>query len=156
MALTDSQVALWQTIVSLVHADGKVHPEEDKFLRERFEHLSMTPEQKEQLLSQIEKAEEPRELFKKISEPRDRSLLIYFARLLFHSDGELCDQEKRILELLESDVMDKVDMVETMHKVDQIVNDYEEKERARREVLPIHRKIINAITFWDDYEDWRF
>ena len=152
MALTESQVAMWETIVALVHADGKVHAEEDRFLEERFDKMDITPEQKEELLKHLKTPGEPRELFKKISEPRDRSQLIYFARLLFYSDDDFHVQEKKILDLLHSDVMSTVDMSEAMHKMDQIVLDYYEKEQARKEAQPLHRKIINAIIFWDDLD----
>jgi uncharacterized membrane protein YebE (DUF533 family) len=152
MALTDSQMAMWETVVALVHADGEVHTEEDKFLTERFEKLPVTPEQKQELLKHIDKPGNPRELFQQITEPADRSQLIYFARLLFHSDGDFAAQEKHILDLLQSDVMSHVDMTAAMHKVDQIVIDFEKKEQARRDSQPLHRKIINAIVFWQDLD----
>ena len=154
MALSDSKLAMWETIVALVHADGEVHSEEDTFLRERFEKLAATPEQKQELLSHIQKPGNPRELFKKITEPSHRANLIHLARMLFYSDGDFSAQEKQIFELLESDVMGKVDITEAMHKADLVVAEFQAKEQMRRDSQPLHRRVINAIAFWEDFEDW--
>ncbi len=153
MSLSQSQIEMWKTVVSLVHADGKVHEAEDQFLKERFAKLPLTDEQRQELFQYIEYPEEPREVFQRISEPRDRAQLIYFARLLFYSDGDYSAQEKHILELLNSEVMSKVDMQAAMHKMDQIVLDFKAKEEARKEAQPLHRKIINAIVFWVDLDN---
>ena len=153
MALTDSQVTMWETVVALIHADGKVHKEEDLFLKDRFEKLDITPEQKQTLQRHIETPGNPRELFKKITAPRDRAQLIYFARLLFFSDGEFCDQEKLVLDHLESEVMGKADITAAMHEIDKVVVDYQQKHQERRDSQPLHRKIINALVFWEDLDN---
>jgi hypothetical protein len=65
MALTDSQMAMWETVVALVHADGEVHTEEDKFLTERFEKLPVTPEQNKSYSSISINQETPESSFSK-------------------------------------------------------------------------------------------
>lgn len=152
MAISDSQMAMWETIVALVHVDGKIHQDEDKFLQDRFEKLPVTPQQKEELLNQLHHPGSPKELFKKISEPKDRSQVIYFARLLFYSDGDFSAEEKLILDHLHSEAMAKVDIKKVMHEIDQVMIDFKNQEQARREAQPMHRRAINALIFWADLD----
>ena len=153
MALNDSQMAMWKTIVALVHVDGVLHPEEKDFLENRFEKLSVSPQQKKDLMDQLESPEETRVLFDQITEPAHRSQLIYFARLLFHSDKDFSAIEKKILDQLNSQVMSQVDMTETMRKMDRVVVEFQNQQQANRDRQPLHRRIINTIVFWEDLDN---
>lgn len=152
-SLSDSQMAMWKSVVALVHADGKKHYDEITFLKDRFSKLPATEEQKQDLLSSIddEKLSIDDE-FKKITTPADRGQLIYYARLLFWSDGDFAIQEKQIFETLSTEVLSQTDLKKAMKDIDQVVKDFEAWEIQRREDQPIHRKIINAIIFWQDLD----
>lgn len=150
--LNDSQMSMWKAIIALIDADGLDHEGEIAFLKERFQKLDGTSEQKEELLSSIGQFQDVNVYFKQITEPRDRSQFIYFARLLFWSDGDFHEQEKKVLKSLNSEVMAQVDLKKEMIKLDKVVKDYESWEQSRREEQPLHRRIINALVFWEDLD----
>lgn len=59
-----------------------------------------------------------------ITHPGDKSQFIYFARLLFWSDGAFHEQEKAILNRLQKETISKVDITAVMRSVDNIAAEY--------------------------------
>lgn len=135
--VNESKFNMWRAIVALVHADGEAHPEEDSFLRAKFQNLPFTSEQLEALNADMESPKDVDVFFEKITSPGDRSQFIYFARLLFWSDGVFQEQEQAILDRLHVATISKVDLEKVMHSVDgiaeQFVRDY--KNRNFRTIL---------------------
>ena len=119
-ALNDSQFNMWRAMVALVMADNEEHPSEVQFFHERFEKLAMSEEQKSQLLADLGSRKPVSEFFDGITEPRDRSLFIMFARQLFWSDGDFSEQEKEIHQRLTEQVMEKVDLQKVMREVEEV------------------------------------
>ena len=46
----------------------------------------------------------------------------------------------------------KSDITKTMHEIDKAMVDFQKRERAEKDAQPLHRKIINALVFWDDLD----
>lgn len=128
---------MWRAIVALVHADGVKHPKENQFLIEVFNKLPLSSKQKETLTEDMSKVQSVDEYFDNITEPSDRSHFIYFARLLFWSDGDFNKQESEILNLFHKKTLDKVNLEKIMHSVDSIAEEYDRKEEGKgfRQIL---------------------
>jgi len=151
MALTDSKLNMWSTVVSLSHADGILHMSEEDFLNKFFESLKdLSEDQKKTLESELKNPQDPKVLYTKISEPKDRAELLYYARMLMWADEDFCSQEEEIFNKLRVLTLDQIDFDAVMVKVNKIAEDYKLKEEARKDARPIHRKIIDAIIFWED------
>ena len=128
--LNDSQFSMWRAMIALVMADGEEHPAETQFFNQRFEKLNMTEEQKDVLLGDIGSNKPVSDFFEGITEPRDRSMFIMFARQLFWCDGDFSEQEKEIHERLTEQVMSKVDLEKVMHEVDTIAVSFEAENKG--------------------------
>jgi uncharacterized membrane protein YebE (DUF533 family) len=129
--IDDSKMNMWRAIVALVHADGLQHPEEDAFIQEKIAVLPFTEEQKQVLNEEMKNPSDVNDLFQQITHSGDRSQFIYFARLLFWSDGDFDAQEEHILKFLREQTLSKVDLEKVMHSVDQIAEDFAQQHRDR-------------------------
>lgn len=148
--LSDSKFYMWRAIVALVYADGKKYSEEEEFLEKYFKALPLSADQKATLESDMVTPADLDECFAKITEPADRSQFIYFARLLFHSDGDFDITEEELLGKLKGSVTQQVDMDKVMKEVNQTALDFIEKENTRKEKRPFYEKLVDALVFWED------
>jgi len=149
-SLSPSQFNMWRSIVALIYADKKKHPEEEAFLRRSIEKLSLSEPQISQLEADISSPPNLEEVFPKIDEPRHRSQLIYFARLLFWSDGDFHAQEEKILDSMHAQVMSQVDLEAAMKRVEDVTQKFHQKEAARKANVSWSQKLVDAILFWED------
>jgi hypothetical protein len=150
MALSESKFYMWRTIVSMSHADGAFHYTEHDFLMNLFKNLDLSDEQMESIKDDVENPKEPKRMFAMVSEPSDRAQLFYYARMLMWADGKFCNTEEELYNKLKVLALDKVDFKEVMTKVNQVRLDFEANQEIQKENRPIHRKIIDAIIFWED------
>ena len=132
--MTESHFNMWRAMVALTHADHKVTSEEREFMQKKFDGLNFTAEQKDQLNAELDDPQDVTPLFEKITDKRDRAEFVYFARLLFWSDGEFEIQEEEILAHLRAGVISKIDLEAAMHEVDKQVDETMAKYDAEREL----------------------
>lgn len=121
--LTQSQFSMWRTIVALIHVDGKVTSGESQHLIETFKKLPFTEEQKKTLADDVKTPQNIDLLFGQITTPADRSQFIYFARLLFWSDGDLAQQEHEVLKRLGEKVMSQVNFNQVNLETDSLAQE---------------------------------
>ena len=129
--INDSKFNMWRAIVALVHADGVSHPDEDKFLQEAFSKLPFNDEQVKTLAEDMTNVKNVDDFYKEITDPSDRSHFIYFARLLFWSDGDFHHQEEAILQSFREQTLDKANLERAMHEVDEIAAEFAESEENK-------------------------
>jgi uncharacterized membrane protein YebE (DUF533 family) len=147
--ISDSQFNMWRAIVALVHADGQKHEEEEKFLEQSFNRISLSEEQKNVLMADLHESQDVALFFSKITAPRDRSQFIYFARLLFWCDGSFDAQEQEIFKRLTDKVMSKVDLEKTMRDVEDVSIRFYKEEEAKKKDRPLREKLTDALLFWE-------
>jgi len=150
MSLTDSKFNMWRTITSLAHADGIFCRDEKNYLEPIFDGLDLSSEQREQLKSDMITPQDSKKMFELISEPADRAQVTYFGRILMWADENLESSEEEMLKKLTDLAMSKTDFKAVMKKVHQVAQDFKNEEELRRESRPTHRKILDAIVFWED------
>ena len=150
--LTDSQIYMWKTVIALIHADNVEHPEETNFIKDRMDKLQLNPEQRTELENTLQSPGSVEENFEKITDTRDRSQFIYFARLLFWSDGDFSKQERKIHQQLNENVIGKANLRKVMRRLDDIKAEVKEWEDSQKQDQPLHRRIINTLDFWDDLD----
>jgi len=135
--MTDSRFHMWRTLVALVHIDHQITEEERSFFLDRLHSLSFTEEQENTIKNEMGDAQDVTPLFEKVTDKEDRATLIYFARLLFWSDGEFVMQEEKILESLRAGVIDKLDLEKIMSDVDtQVAQTMQQYDDERAEESP--------------------
>lgn len=151
MALSESKFNMWRTVVSMSHADEVLHASEEDFLAKFFDSLNdISNDQIEVLKKDLETAQSPKDMYEKISEPKDRAELFYYARMLMWADGDFCSNEEDVFNKLKEITLSKIDFDKVMTEVRQIAKDYEMKHEAQKDARPLHRKVIDAIIFWED------
>lgn len=131
MSLSDSRFNMWRGVVAFAHADGVVEDSERDFITKFFNTVAFTEDQKEQLLYELDHAQDINEIFPLITDKGDRGELILFARLMCTADGDFHEQEQEIVQIIHEDVLSKLDLDNIMHETDTMA----EEARERRERL---------------------
>ena len=147
--LSDSHYNMWLSIIALIYADGQKHPDEAEFIEEMITKMSATDEQKSALRESANNPPDIHDAFPKVTEPKHRSQMIYFARLLFWTDGDFHHQEQAILERLHEDVMSKVDLEKTMKEVEKVTVEFHDKMENELQDRRWSHKRVDAIIFWE-------
>lgn len=121
--ISDSRFSMWRAVVALTHADKVVMPEEKEFIRRFYNTVPFTNEQKHQLEAELRDPQDIAEIFPRITDARDRAELIYFARMMFWSDGDYARQEAEILQRLKGEVIENLNLDELMQETDRFLNE---------------------------------
>ena len=151
-SLNDSQVSMWSTLVALAKADGKVKTEERKFIEDAIQKLvDATGTQKAAILNVFHSSKTPEFYYQGVTSPRDRSQLIYLARLMFYSDGDFSAQEERILQAFTETTMSRVSLEKAMHEVDEVTDQFLDRHESFKKSKSLMSRFADALTFWDDY-----
>jgi len=108
--ISDSRFNMWRAVFAMAHADGKIDPDETDYMDKYLGRLRLGPEQQEQLRREAANPPDMEEVIENVTQPLDRSELVYFARLLAWSDDEMHDDEDVLLAKLNSNAMDKADI----------------------------------------------
>ena len=88
---------MWRTIFSLAHADNIVSEEEARFMTEKLEGLTLSLEQREVLQADMTLAQNPSEMFEKITDTQDQAEFFTLARNLAMADGEYHASEQGVI-----------------------------------------------------------
>ncbi len=148
--MSNSRFNMWRCLVSLVYTDHKLTIEERKFFTDRFEKLNLSEEQKSILLQELQSPQKIENIFKYVTDKEDRATFIYFARLLFWSDGEFAEQEEKILKHLHSQVTSEIDIKQVMQDVNdatkEIMARYDREIKAKKEDSGLWSALKFAIT----------
>lgn len=108
--LTPSRFAMWRAIVAMCHADGVVRTEERSFIKRFYDIVPFSEEQRDTLARELETPVVIEDILPSVSDAHDRAELLFFARMLFWSDGDFDEQENRILEMIRQDALNRVDL----------------------------------------------
>jgi tellurite resistance protein len=106
--LGDSLFAMWRCVIAVAHADGLVHEEELAHFAKIFGYLgtafAVTPEQRERFEADLKQAQELGSLLPRVTDAEQRCLLVNFAHVVAHVDGELHPNEAALLTVLDKAV----------------------------------------------------
>ena len=129
--VNESKFNMWRAIVALVHADLVSHPKEAEYLKNQFQKIPFSETQRKVLSDDLLTFKDVDPYFKAITSPGDKAQFIYFARILFWSDGAFHAQEKAILDRLHKETISKVDLATVMRSVDSIANEFAHERKVR-------------------------
>jgi uncharacterized membrane protein YebE (DUF533 family) len=101
---------MWRGTICAANIDNKITSEELQWLKDRFKNLSFDNEQKKQILMDLESPPQIDEIIPHITVPADRSMLLHFAKIIFHKDGELDLNEKIFHEEFTQKIMSGLDL----------------------------------------------
>ena len=106
--MDESLFSMWRAVIAMGHADGVMHDNELAHFRHLFNELdkgfALTPEQRDRLTADLAAPQDMKELVAKITDVEQRCLLVGFAQIVAHIDGELHPKEKEVLLFLLSEV----------------------------------------------------
>lgn len=148
-SLSDSHYNMWLSIIALIYADGQKHPDEAAFIEEMITKMTASDDQKSSLRQAAENPPDIQDVFPRVSEPKHRSQMIYFARLLFWSDGDFHHQEEAILNRLTEKVMSKVNLEAAMKDVEKVTQEFHAKMETELAERSWSHKLVDAIIFWE-------
>jgi len=147
--LTPSRFAMWRAIVAMCHADGVVRDEERSFIRRFFGIVDFNDDQRAALERGLEEPEVLEDILPAIADAHDRAELLFFARMLFWSDGDFDAQESRIFELLRQDILNRVDLDQSAQMVSRANREKElralDTARSTGGVRPILSQLVQRL-----------
>lgn len=97
---------MWRAVVAMVHADGVVTPHEVSFVNEQVKDLNFSQKQLKQLSDDFKNPQDVNTMFEYVTVPADKRDFFALARALSWSDGDMCKQERHIIDVLEIKHMD--------------------------------------------------
>lgn len=95
--ISESRFNMWRAVVSMIHADGVVMPQEINCVLEYTRDIPFSEEQRRVIERDISLPQPVRELFARITSPRDREYFFHLARAVSWSDGDLDEREEALL-----------------------------------------------------------
>lgn len=147
--LTPSRFAMWRAVVALCHADGVVRTEERSYIKQFYAIVPFSEDQRAALERGLETPEKIEDILPHVTDAHDRAELLFFARMLFWSDGDFDAQENRILELIRNDVLNRVDLDQSAEMVSRANREKELRalDTARRTggVRPILSQLVQRL-----------
>ena len=108
--MDNSKFHMWRATIAMAWVDNKVTAEEKAWLKEKFANAEFSTEQKEMIENDFKQSCDLDSLLPHITTPAHRSQLVYFARLIFHSDKDFNAEEKQTLKEIEEKVMGVADL----------------------------------------------
>ena len=109
-SMDNSKFHMWRGTICAANIDNKITSEELQWLEDRFKKLSFDDDQKKQILMDLESPPKLDEIIPHITVPADRSMLLHFAKIIFHKDGELDSNEEAFHEEFTQKIMSGLDL----------------------------------------------
>lgn len=149
--ISKSRYTMWRAIIALAHADHVITQEEKDFIMKKLESLPFSTEQRTQLLEDMEESPDIEALLPDITEPVDRSMLVYYGRLLVWSDGEYALQEEKLLKLMNMNALSQVDMEQALSESRDYARQYADGYARSREEESEHGPLLTPFRWIHDF-----
>ncbi|MGM0421870.1 MAG: hypothetical protein ACQEQL_02105 [Pseudomonadota bacterium] len=151
--ISNSRYTMWRAIIALAHADHVVTQEEKDFIMKKLESLPFSTEQRTQLLEDMEESPDIEALLPDITEPVDRSMLVYYGRLLVWSDGEYALQEEKLLKLMNMNALTQVDLDKALSESKDYARQYADRyeQSLKEEERGDHGPFLTAFDWINDF-----
>ncbi len=108
--VSTSKFYMLRCLIAVAHADGIVCDEERAYMAALMNRIPLTEEQRATLESDLDTEQDISLLLAHINDPKYRSQVVYFARLMAYKDGNLSPSEDDLLKKLHITVVDGLDM----------------------------------------------
>ncbi len=95
--VSDSEFNMWRAVFAFALVDNVLSIEEQDLLQSYLKQVPFSPKELEALREDFNKKQNVEAMYKRISEPKDKSRFCVFARALVWSDGDMEQQEANIL-----------------------------------------------------------
>lgn len=129
MEMNQSRFYMWRAVVAMVHADGVVTPHEVSFVNDQVKDLKFSQKQLKQLSDDFKHPQDVNTMFEYVTIPEDKRDFFALARALSWSDGDMCKQERHIIDVLESKHMDE-DTRSLLEESRDIMNEVEMSDQS--------------------------
>lgn len=94
----DSFVAVLRAVIVMLHVDGRVDREEEKWFRHVLATCSLPENIEQQLLCELESPGSIEEILPLIRHPDDRRQLLALAKIAMQIDGKVDEREKELFD----------------------------------------------------------
>ncbi len=109
-SMDNSKFHMWRGTICAANVDNKITSEEQEWLKEHLTNLPFDQEQKDQILKDLQSPPSLDEILPHITVPTDRSMLLHFAKIIFHKDGELDEREDKFHEDFTAKIMSGINV----------------------------------------------
>lgn len=119
--VSNSKFYMLRCVVVMAHADGIVDEAEIAYISAIMNRIPLSEEQRATLEDDLDNEKDIKDLLRHINEPKYRSQILYFARLMAYKDGNLHPSEAELLEKIHAEITDGLDMDAIKHEVSENV-----------------------------------
>lgn len=109
-SMDNSKFHMWRGTICAANIDHKITAEEQQWLEEHLVKLPFDDDQKKQILLDLKSPPSLDEVIPHITVPADRSMLLHFAKIIFHKDGELDPKEEKFHEEFTEKIMSGINV----------------------------------------------
>lgn len=148
MTATKNQFQFWRVLVALAHQDHKITGEERDFITSKFDYIDFSPEQKAQLLDELNTAQDAMALFDSLEDNIQRAECLHMAHTLFGADHDYSPVEEKMYERLKQKHMGHLDKTAIMADYKDFLAKQEAKDTAFEHELETLRDRYDFLSGW--------
>lgn len=160
-AVTESRFYMWRAVFAFAHLDGEVSSQEVDFIENYLEYTPFSEEQKTTIREDIVTPQNVNEMLIGISATEDQADFFQFAQMMAWADGSLDDTEKKLIERLSAEQMNRFNKEEIAQnirqtrKAAQVRRALEDKEfkKQAKDVVGISN-MIRFVAPWMQMRDF--
>lgn len=147
--MDNSRFHMWRAMVALTKVDHHIDDAEVETLQAYFDKIQGTDEQHQQLRDDLKSPPDLDAMLSQVTEPGHRSQIVYYARILFHSDGDFHVEEEKALKALHTKAMANVDLKASLREVEEVTKDFWAAHREYEAQKNWRQRLVEAVMFWD-------
>lgn len=95
--ISDSEFNMWRAVFAFTFADNVLSVEEQVLLNSYLKNVNFSHTQREVLKSDLKKPKNVVEMYRKITNPKDKKRFCVLARAIVWCEGDMGEQEEEIL-----------------------------------------------------------
>ncbi|MCO4792782.1 MAG: TerB family tellurite resistance protein [Bacteriovoracaceae bacterium] len=103
--MDESKFHMWRGTICAANLDNKITSEEKSWLQEHLLKLPFDAEQLKIIQKDLNSPPSIEEVLPLITAPADRSMLLHFANIIFHADGDFSSEEKDFRDVFTKKIM---------------------------------------------------
>jgi uncharacterized membrane protein YebE (DUF533 family) len=150
--ISKSRYSMWRAVIALAHADHVVMQAEKDFIMNKLDSVPFSSEQRTQLLEDMDESPDIEALLPEVTEPVDRSMLVYYGRLLVWSDGEYALQEEKLIKLLNLNAMSQINLDDALRESKNYARHYADHyEQSRQEEEADHGPLLTPFSWFHEF-----
>lgn len=151
MSISGSKFQFWRVLVALAHQDHKVTQEERDFIVSKFEFIDFSPEQKQQLLDELDSRQaDPVSLFQNLG-AEQRAECLHMIHTIFTTDGNFDVKEQDSYQTLKKMHMNSLNQTAIHEDFNDFLGEQAERRKLEETMIAAYRDDNDFLSVMNRY-----